>query len=1021
MYQLYNSYYRQHLLKQAGLLRFILCAVSIIIALNLSAQNVLMGLTSNGSINGKGTAFSISTTGTDFSVINGFTDWGNTPNGNFFKNDDGNFYGMTSKGGTYDAGTIFMMTPTGNVTILRQMNGVTDGGAADGELIKGPDGYLYGLTSTGGTFSYGTIFKISTSGTGFTVIKHFSVTTDGANPHGHLTLASDGNFYGITYTGGSTGAGTVFKLTPAGVYSVIHPMNKNTEGGNSFASLTEGIDGNLYGTTYSGGQGGFGTIFKVTKNGELTVLKHLVSATDGSYPRSDLIQAKDGFFYGTCYGGGQVGNGTIFKVSTTTNFTVVKHLANAADGGYPYAGLMQDTDGSFYGVTRSGGSKGGGTVFKLTKTYVYSVVYPLNYSTEGNNSSSDLVKGNDGSLYAMTSLGGSFNQGIIFKTTTAGIFSLLGSFNGSVQGNTPYSALVKGKDSAYYGTTSAGGAYNAGTIIKICGGITTVLFSFNKAVNGGVPKSNLIQASDGNFYGTTSTGGPNSYGTLFKITPGGNYSILHNFVSSTEGAAPVGGLIQAKDGYLYGMTSGGGGNNGGTIYRVKLNGDFTVLKSFVFATDGGAPVGNLVQASDSNFYGMTSNSGRIFKLTPGGIYTNLHTFNSSTDGYNPTGSLVEADDGFLYGTCSDGGSNSAGTIFRISTGGVFKNIRSLVSTQDGRMPKGSLLQGPDGMLYGTTSIGGTYNTGTIFKLNPTTKAYTVLRHMNMPTDGGNAYGSLIFAAVNNLVADAKSISLNEDASVKITLSGSGGSPLKYNIVSPPVKGSLTGAAPNLTYKPNKNYNGSDQFSYVAAVGCQASVPAIVHITVNPVADTPVLAAIGNKTIKKDSTLKFTARATDGDGGQVIRYSLIGAPAGATINATTGAFTWKPTTTGSYTFKVRATDNGTPALYDEEQITVTVTNSLSVMNAVAYKLPEQEQELKVFPIPANSVLHVTLQKAVSELNVKITDISGKLIASHNLSNTGKTAHDINITALSNGIYLLQATYNGNTETVKFVKQ
>ena len=647
---------------------FLMLVVSLLFTLSLNAQNVLAGLTSNGGINGKGTAFSINTSGSNFSLINGFIDWGNTANGSLFKNDDGNFYGMTSRGGTTNSGTIFMMTPTGQMTMLKQFFYNTDGAYPDGELIKGPDGYLYGLTSAGGANTYGTIFKISTSGD-FKVIKNLNITTDGGNPHGSLIFGIDSNFYGITYSGGSAGGGTIFKLTRNGIYSVIHNINKTTEGGNSFASLTQGTDGYLYGTTYSGGQYGYGTIFKVSTGGIFNVIKHLSSATDGSYPQSDIIQAKDGSFYGTCYGGGQNGGGTIFKISGN-NFSVVKHFSLSTDGGYPYGGLMQYNDTTFYGITRSSGAKGGGTIYKLTKSGVYSIVHALDYTTEGNTSSSVPVKGNDGSLYAMTSLGGKFNFGIIFKTTIAGDFKIINAFNGSIIGNAPYSSFIKGKDSAYYCTTSAGGAYGYGSIVKICGGKTTVLHSFDKNTEGGYPTGNLLLASDGNFYGMTSASGINATGTIFKITSDGKFSVLHNFISSTEGSSPAGSLIQAKDNYLYGMTSGGGSNNAGTIFRMNLAGtSFTVLKHFVFATDGGAPNGSLIQANDNNFYGMTTNSGHIFQLTTGGIYTNLHTFNSSTDGYNPMGSLIQGIDGNLYGTCSDGGSSSAGTIFRMMLNG----------------------------------------------------------------------------------------------------------------------------------------------------------------------------------------------------------------------------------------------------------------------------------------------------------------------------------------------------------------
>lgn len=1016
-----STYQKTKKHNKTSLQHFVMLAFLFMTTLSLHAQNVLVGLTSNGGIDGKGTAFSINTNGNNFSLIKGFTDWGTAPKGNLFKNDDGNFYGVTSEGGTNNYGTIFMLTPAGEITMLKQFSYYADGANPTGELVKGADGYLYGTTSSGGTNSYGTIFKISVSGD-FSVIKHLSYTTDGAHPYGHLTLASDGNFYGITYNGGSTGAGTIFKLTPGGVYSVIHTLTLATEGANCYSSLTEGSDGNLYGTTYGGGQYSYGTVFKVTKGGTLTVIKQL-NAADGTHPQSDIIEAKDGNFYGTCYNGGQFSTGVIFKITKAGVYSVVKNFSPSADGGYPYGGLMLDTDGSLYGITSYSGSKGGGTVYKFTTAGAYSVIHPIDYNTEGNTSYSALVKGNDGSLYAMTSAGGTYNFGTIFKTTTGGSFTVVANFNGAVLGNAPYSSFIKGKDSAYYCTTSAGGAYGYGSIVKICGGKATALFSFNKSANGAYPKGDLLLASDGNFYGMTSSGGTNGVGTIFKITSGGNLSVLRHFNGTADGANPYGSLIQGKDGFLYGMSSSGGSNNGGTIFKINISGsNFTVLKSFVFATDGGSPNGSLIQASDDNFYGMTTNTGRIFKLTPAGVYTNLHTFNSSSDGYVPMGSLIQDADGNLYGTCSDGGTNSSGTIFKMSLSGTFTTLRALNATPDGRMPKGTLLQGADGMLYGTTSIGGTYNTGTIFKVSTSGSSYTVLRHMNIVTDGGNAYGGLIFAPVNNYTADAKTATVNEDSSVKITLSGSGGASLTYTIVSNPAHGKLSGTAPNLTYKPDNNYSGSDNFKYTVGMGCITSAAAVVSITVKPMPDAPVLASIGNKTVVKNTTLKFKAKATDADAGQTIKYSLIGAPTGAKINQKSGAFSWTPTTAGSYSFKIRATDDDTPALYNEEQITITVINSFA---EEAYKsenaaMAKTNIKVNVFPNPATNVLHIRLQVPVDDLSVKVIDMKGAIAGTYNFNNSSKTSFDVNVSKLSQGIYILQLQSGELKQTFKFMK-
>lgn len=982
-----------------------------------NAQDVLVGLTSNGGPEGRGTTFSVKANGADYSVIKGFADWGKAPTGDLLLGDDGNFYGMTSGGGTYNYGTIFMMTPTGVITILHQFDYTPDGAYPGGELIKGADGNLYGVTSSGGTNTYGTIFKISTTGT-FTVLKHLSIASDGGNPRGHLTLAKDGNFYGITYSGGAYGYGTIFKMNPSGTYTVLRSMNRTPDGGNSYSSLTEGKDGDLYGITYGGGTYSYGTIFKITTTGTFTVLRHLNSATDGSSAQGDLIQAADGNFYGMCFYGGVNGNGTIFKISPTGAFSVLRSLSWITDGSNPLGSLMQNTDGNLYGMTSGGGSGSSGVFFKITTAGAYTVLHSFVSATEGDAPKGGLVRGTDGNLYGMASNGGSNLWGTAFKLTTAGAYTLLVSFNGQTIGNAPEESLVKGSDSAYYGTTTSGGLYNFGTIFKICGGTTTLLYSFNKNADGGVPKGSLILASDGNLYGTTSTGGTNTYGTIFRITPAGNYTVLRHLNSSTDGAYPMGSLVQGSDGNLYGMTSAGGTGQNGTIFKISLTGAFTVLRHLVLSTDGGAPEGNLVQGTDGNFYGMTNSSARIFQITPTGIFTVLRTLVIGTDGSNPVGSLVLSSDGNFYGMCSSGGLYLNGTIFRISSAGTFKVLKHLNTLPDGKTPKGNLLIGTDGNFYGMTSSGGTYNAGTLFKITAT-GTYTVLRHFNLTTDGGNPYGSLIIAPVNNLIANAQNLITNEDTKKAFTLTGSGGSPLTYNIIATPKHGKITGNGANKSFAPTANYYGNDLFTFNVSVGCIASLPATVNITINPIADTPVLAPIGNKSVVVNTTITFTATATDADKGQTRTFSLIGAPVGANMNAASGLFTWTPATTGNFTFKIRVTDNGTPALYDEETITVTVSAALAI-GAESSEATAQNIKATLYPNPVTTTFTVELNVPAEKIAAAITDVKGTLLTAFTKQVTGTNKIQINVSMLKQGTYFLRLQTKDGFKTFSFIK-
>jgi uncharacterized repeat protein (TIGR03803 family) len=852
----------------------------------------------------------------------------------------------------------------------------------------------------------------------YTVIRAFSYG-DGANPYGHLVLGKDGNFYGITRGGGTSGYGIVFKLTASGVYTALHSINGTTDGGYCYGSITEGADGNLYGITYQGGTYGYGTIFKVTKTGTYTVIRNLSYATDGGYSRGDLIQATDGNFYGMTAAGGVNGYGTIFRITTAGVFTVLRSLSSA-DGSNPIGNLMQHSDGFLYGMGH-GGAHGAGTFFRISTSGAFTLLHSFSSDTEGSDPNGGLVRSNDGNLYGLTSYGGPNFGGTSFRVTTTGAFTLLSSFDGATIGNAPYESLIRGTDSAFYGTTSdAGPNQYYGTIFKICAGKTSLLYSFN-STQGGIPRGSLVQASNGIFYGTTEYGGTNGGGTIFKITKAGVYTVLRNLQSNTDGAEPNGSLIQATDGNLYGMAYSGGNNSGGTIFKITLAGNYTVLRHLNTA-DGYYPYGDLVQGTDGNFYGTTSTggangAGTIFKITPAGVYTVLRNLSYTPDGGNPKGSLVQYTDGNFYGTASTGGANSAGTIFKISSGGIFQVLKHLNASTNGSSPQCKLLIGSDGNFYGMTNVGGANNAGTIFKITPT-GTYTVLKHLNLITDGGNPFGGLIILPANTLVANAQSVTTSEDTKKTITLSGSGGASLTFNIVTSPLHGTLSGTGANRSFKPAANYSGKDSFTFNVSVGCVSSLSAKVNITVTPVADTPVLAPIGNKSVVKNTALTFTATATDADKGGTLTFTLIGAPAGASINATTGAFTWTPTVTGNFTFKVRVTDN--TGLFDEEQITVSVTATFTVNGAGNEKIKVASLSAMIYPNPVAGNLTILFNSYVSQLSVTIRDVSGFTTSQSYFNVNGKSSMEMDVSKLKSGTYFLTIQTKNGVQILKFIK-
>ena len=360
----------------------------------------------------------------------------------------------------------------------------------------------------------------------------------------------------------------------AQVFITLHSFG-GPDGANPFAGLVQATDGNFYGTT-TGGGAGYGTVFKITPQGALTVL-HNFSGGDGYYPDGGLVQGSDGAFYGTTYWGGvswdctnpyKTGCGTVFRIDSQGNFSTLYRF-NFSDGANPAGTLVQGTDGYFYGTTYWGGANCGahgcGTVFKISRTGALTTLHT--FYGEGGNPAAALLQADDGNFYGTTS-GWYVGGATVFRMTPTGALTILHTFCSEpncADGNKPFAALVPGTDGNFYATAASGGDYGNGTVFKITpSGTLTVLHSF-AGPDGATPFSGLVRGADGNFYATASSGGASGDGTVFKITPQGALTVLHNF-SGGDGYTPYGVLVQGSDGNLYGTTTRGGGS--GTVFRL---------------------------------------------------------------------------------------------------------------------------------------------------------------------------------------------------------------------------------------------------------------------------------------------------------------------------------------------------------------------------------------------------------------------------------------------------------------------
>jgi len=472
---------------------------------------------------------------------------------------------------------------------------------------------------------------------------------------------------------------------------------------------------------------------------------------------------------------------------------------NGTNGSEPISALVQGSDGNFYGTTIYGGVNNRGTIFKVTPSGTLTNLYnfcPQLPCNDGWQPYTGLVQGSDGNFYGVASRGGPTDHGTIFRITPGGTLTTIYGFCASgscTDGSYPHGTLVQSSDGKFYGTTLQGGANAAGTVFKVTsGGTLTTLYSFCSQANcadGAYPYDGVIRATDGKFYGTVAVGGNancnNGCGTVFKITSSGTYTLLHSFTYA-DGANPQAGLVQASDGNFYGTTAGGGSSNCstgcGTVFKMTAAGSVTSLYSFCEQTncpDGSVPLAGLAQAMNGNLYGTTqvggtSNSGVIFQVTPSGAVTTAYKFCSvtnCTDGQTPEGALILATDGNLYGATAEGGANQKGTVFRFSgmAGVAVQFVPAppcrVVDTRQTHMP----IQGGTAQSFAIPQLGGCNipATAAAYSLNvtavphedidyltiwPTGQSQPLVSTMNSPDGRIKANAAIIPAGTNGAVS-----------------------------------------------------------------------------------------------------------------------------------------------------------------------------------------------------------------------------------------------------------------------------
>ena len=503
------------------------------------------------------------------------------------------------------------------------------------------------------------------SGQTFKSLHSFAAAPDGNYPHAGGAFDANGNMFGTTQWGGINGAGTIWKVTKAGAFSIVYNFAGVADGEGLNGNVTFDAAGNMYGTAQYGGNASYGTVWKRTPAGIVSVLYNFTSGYDGANPYGGVVFDGLGNMYGTAANGG-LGYGTLWKIDPFGNFTVLYKFTDLADGANPGAGPALDANGNLFGT-----------------------------------------------CYTGASIAGAYPEGCLWKFSNAGVFSVVHTFGHATDGADPYDTPTFDANGNMYGTAAYGGANYDGTVWKVdTNGVFSVLHTFTGTADGTVPGSGVTFDSSGNMYGTASAGGTNSLGTVWEISNKGVFTVLKHF-SGADGNSPEGTPLLDSNGNLFGTTLYGGAGNG-TVYEITAS----TLAPKSVTTPSGIVVGGLsvtgtvqmnaivptdtvvtLAASDTNAQVPASvtvlagNSSATFNITTPPLYTKgdvvniIATYNSKSASC-PLGVVVAATVHYLSlaPNSMTGGAPSVGTVYLTANAPFDVNVALFSSDPSAQVP-----------------------------------------------------------------------------------------------------------------------------------------------------------------------------------------------------------------------------------------------------------------------------------------------------------------------------------------------
>lgn len=586
-----------------------------------------------------------------------------------------------------------------------------------------------------------------------------------------ISANSQSVYLGTTTTGGLRNSGTIFRTNENGNYDVLFEFN-NEGGRPRYSVLCQASNGKLYGTTLYGGAYSHGVLFEFDPSNSTYTEKVDFGGSYGEDPYDGLVAASNGKLYGVTDEGGASDKGTLYEYDPATNTLTTKAEFNSINANSPYRAPIH-VNGKLYGVTYTGGTHGFGTLYEYDITgNTLTLKHSFDGSSTGSYPDCRLADGLNGKLYGTASNAGPEGAGVLFEYDIAnGTVSSIHNFDGTY-GSTPAGALVRATyDGKIYGTTRFGGTNEAGVLFSYDtqGQTISVVRHLNDATDGNQPEGGVIIAGSGKqefVCGLTTEGGPYDRGTLFAYYPFPQaFTVLEAFSSSTSGANASCLPFKASDGNVYGLTTQGGTNNQGVLYKWDVSANFYVkLFDFRGAPYGINPVGGLLKTTNGKYYGTCANGGpegmgTIYEFDPSNDEVNLvHTFNIQ-NGSNPNSGLMQASNGIIYGTTRSGGTSYVGTFFEFDPAlSNFATIKHF-TIADGYSPYSPPVQASNGKLYGIMGEGGTNSGGAIYEYYPATNTYTKKIDFTNAT-GLRSYPSMTQGPGNTLLGLASSAGAN---------------------------------------------------------------------------------------------------------------------------------------------------------------------------------------------------------------------------------------------------------------------